>query len=241
MAFASSSNSKKRNVADEGRTFKEKWTENYFFIEQNSTAVCLIGIDTVACFKEYNLKRHYDTRHAATHNKFVGQDRQEEINKSKKKLTGQQMLFRKVKSDSDMILRASYVVCHKIAKKSKPFTDGEFVKHCIKGVVEVICPEKGKEVDKLSLSRWTVARRIDEMSDDIVNSLKEDGSKFNFFSIAVDESTDVTDTAQLAIFIRGVNSDFVITEELLSVQSMKDATTGQDIYEEVKSAFNRFV
>ncbi|KAJ8018177.1 General transcription factor II-I repeat domain-containing protein 2 [Holothuria leucospilota] len=240
MAFASSSNSKKRKVADEGRTFKEKWTENYFFIEQNSTAVCLICIDTVACFKEYNLKRHYDTRHAATHNKFVGQDRQEEINKLKKKLTGQQMLFRKVKSDSDMILRASYVVCHKIAKKSKPFTDGEFVKDCIKGVVDVICPEKGKEVDKLSLSRWTVARRIDEMSDDIVNSLKEDGSKFNFFSIAVDESTDVTDTAQLAIFIRGVNSDFVITEELLSVQSMKDTTTGQDIYEEVKSAFSRF-
>ena len=67
-----------------------------------------------------------------------------------------------------------------------------------------------------------------------------DGLKFNFFSIAVDESTDVTDTAQLAIFIRGLNSDFVITEELLCVQSMKDTTTGQDIYGEVKSAFSRF-
>jgi hypothetical protein len=35
--------------------------------------------------------------------------------------------------------------------------------------------------------------------------------KFEAFSIAVDESTDVVDTAQLAIFIRGVDINFNIT------------------------------
>ena len=78
------------------------------------------------------------------------------------------------------------------------------------------------------------------MSNDIVLSLKTDGSKFRFFSIAVDESTDVIDTAQLAIFIRGVDGDFNITEELLSIQSIKDKTTGIKIFEEVRSAFDRF-
>ena len=131
-------------------------------------------------------------------------------------------------------------MCHKIAKHSKPFIEGDFVKDCIRGVVEIFYPEKCQVIDKISLSRWTVARRIDEMSNDIVMSLKTDGSKFRFFSIAVDESTDVIDTAQLAIFIRGVDGDFNVTEELLSIQSMKDTTTGSNIFEEVKSALDRF-
>ena len=50
----------------------------------------------------------------------------------------------------------------------------------------------------------------------------------------MDESTDVIDTAQLAIFIRGVDGDFNFTEELLSIQSMKDTTTGSNIFEEVE-------
>jgi hypothetical protein len=41
--------------------------------------------------------------------------------------------------------------------------------------------------------------------------------KFEAFSIAVDESTDVVYTAQLAIFVRGVDINFNITEELAAV------------------------
>jgi hypothetical protein len=38
------------------------------------------------------------------------------------------------------------------------------------------------------------------------------------FSIALDDSTDASDTAQPAIFIRGVDADLNITEELLALQ-----------------------
>ena len=54
------------------------------------------------------------------------------------------------------------------------------------------------------------------------------------FSLALDESTDIVDTAQLAIFIRGVDSTLAVTEQMLSLQSMKDTTTGADILREVK-------
>jgi hypothetical protein len=42
--------------------------------------------------------------------------------------------------------------------------------------------------------------------------------KFEAFSIAVDECTDVVDTAQLAIFITGVDIDFSITRIGYTVQ-----------------------
>jgi len=50
-------------------------------------------------------------------------------------------------------------------------------------------------------------------------------------SLALDESTDKEDTTKLLIFIRGINENFVITEELLGLESMKDRTTGQDLLE----------
>ena len=50
------------------------------------------------------------------------------------------------------------------------------------------------------------------------------------------ESTDIDDTTQLLIFVRGISENFELTEELLSMESMKDTTTGEDIFECVKTA-----
>ncbi|CAB3241767.1 unnamed protein product [Arctia plantaginis] len=46
---------------------------------------------------------------------------------------------------------------------------------------------------------------------------------------AVDESTDISSTAQLLIFIRGVTQDFEVLEELLGMCSLKGQTRGVDI------------
>jgi hypothetical protein len=54
------------------------------------------------------------------------------------------------------------------------------------------------------------------------------------------DSTDASDTSQLAIFIRGVEADFIITEELLTLQPLKGTITGEDIFETVNTLFERF-
>ena len=56
----------------------------------------------------------------------------------------------------------------------------------------------------------------------------------------MDKSTDNTDTAQLAIFVPGVDANFHCTEEILALQPMQDTTTGEDIFQEVKNAFGKF-
>ena len=63
---------------------------------------------------------------------------------------------------------------------------------------------------------------------------------FKSFSIALDESTDLSDTAQLAIFIRSVDEEFTVTEELLALQPLKGTTSGEDIFREVKSAIEQY-
>ena len=55
---------KKRKVDSECRVFNKEWITKYFFTEVQSTAVCLICQETVAVFKEYNISRHFATKHA---------------------------------------------------------------------------------------------------------------------------------------------------------------------------------
>ena len=57
---------------------------------------------------------------------------------------------------------------------------------------------------------------------------------FASWSFAINESTDVKDAAQLAILIKGVDKELKETEELLSLQCMKDITTGAKIFSEVR-------
>ena len=40
------------------------WTAKYLFAEVRSKSVCLVSGDQIAVFKDYNLSRHYETKHS---------------------------------------------------------------------------------------------------------------------------------------------------------------------------------
>lgn len=54
---------KKRKVDSECRVFKEEWTWKYFFTLFKEKPVCLLCNTTVAVLKEYNIQRHFKTKH----------------------------------------------------------------------------------------------------------------------------------------------------------------------------------
>jgi len=53
-------------------------------------------------------------------------------------------------------------------------------------------------------------------------SVKEERKNVEAYSSAIDESTDVTDTVQLAVFIRDVDEDFQLVDEPLELVSLKE-------------------
>ena len=56
----------------------------------------------------------------------------------------------------------------------------------------------------------------------------------------MDESTDLSDTAQVIVFIRGVTNNFEVIKKFLDMASMASTSTGQNICEEVIKLIKKF-
>ena len=67
--------------------------------------------------------------------------------------------------------------------------------------------------------------RTNDLSDDIKETLKERLKSCVAFTLALDESTDISDIALLVIFIRAVTVGFDVVEESLDMASLSSTTT----------------
>lgn len=229
----------KRKLEDEHRIFQEKWELLYFCTTIQDKIHCLICNNCIAVPKEYNIKRHYET-HRETYDKYIGKMREEKVREIKSNLIKQQTLFVKVHKESVASVRASYVLAELIANNAKPYCEGDFIKECLVKAAEIVCPEKTKTFKEISLTRNTVADRIDGMAESLREKLRNKSMEYECFSIAIDESTDVTDIAQLAIFIRACDINLQITEELLELVPLHGTTTSEDIYNKVEEVLSQY-
>ena len=80
--------------------------------------------------------------------------------------------------------------------------------------VSELCPEKMRVFHNISLSRMTVQRRVTDIAANLMDQLMQKVKELYFYSLAMNESIDCCDTVQLVIYIRGVDKDFNISEEL---------------------------
>ncbi|XP_077968777.1 general transcription factor II-I repeat domain-containing protein 2-like [Styela clava] len=94
------------------------------------------------------------------------------------------------------VLTLSYEVSELIAKKLKPYDNGGWVKEILVKAAEKLAPKSVHLYQRLSLSRPTVCDRIKEMGQDIEDNLKKRAEKYENFSVCLDETTDIKNTAQ---------------------------------------------
>ena len=222
---------KKRKVDTECRVFNKKWTAKYLFTEVGGKAVCLVCGERIAVFKDFNLSRHYETKHAEKYKSLTDSEKAGTSEALLAKLQKQQGYFTKLHTSRDAATKTSFVISHKIAKNSKPFSEGEFVKECLVDSAALICPEKKEAFEQVPLSR------LENIEGNLELQLQREVASFDFFSLALDESCDVRDPAQLLVFVRGIK-DFKITEELAALRSMRGTTTGSDLFTEVDACMN---
>uniref|UniRef100_A0A3P9LWT7 SPIN-DOC-like zinc-finger domain-containing protein n=1 Tax=Oryzias latipes TaxID=8090 RepID=A0A3P9LWT7_ORYLA len=170
------------------RHFKQKWEDDYFFAEISSKAVCLICQQSVAVLKEYNIRRHYETKHAVF-SRYKGEARKKKSSELLSKLRSQQATLTR----------------------------------CLSTAASIMCPSQERVFSQISLSRNTVTRRVEDLSRDIRDQLTVKSRDFVAFSLACDET-------QLLVFVRGINADMEITQELAGLETLRGTTKGEDLF-----------
>jgi hypothetical protein len=77
-------------------------------------------------------------------------------------LQRQQNTFTIATEISEAAVQASFIISQIIAKKSKSFTNGEYVKECIMKAAEIFCPQKQQLFQNISFSANTVAEIVND-------------------------------------------------------------------------------
>lgn len=216
---------KKRKIYQENRAFQAKWEAEYLFTEFKGKPMCLVCLETISVIKDYNLSRHYNSLHKVKYEKYTGAARTAIVADLKSKVCQQQHLFTRAITTQESALKASYAVSLELAKAKKPLSDGEMVKVCAVEMAKAFGDNNmAKNFETVSLSRRTVTRRIFDIHDHVEIKLNKVMQDCKYFSLALDESTDVMDVSQLLIFARTIDSSFDVHEELLKLESLHDTT-----------------
>ena len=191
----------------------------------------------VQLFLFQNMKGHYDAPHQYKYDKTVGKLREDSVKKLRNSLGVQHSVLEKPIEENENAIAESFVA-ENVARYSRPFTDGEFARECIQDVAKLMVPSKHTFLKKISLSRTTIARRIEEIGENISEQLQSKADAFDYFSLAFDESCDMSDTAQLSVLIRAVAKDLSVHEDLVGFIPLHDTTRGVDIKEAVLNALH---
>ncbi len=70
--------SNKRKLKEENRAIQESWKNLYFIANVKDRATCLICTTHMIC-KDYNVRRHYSSKHATEYNKYTGLLREKKL------------------------------------------------------------------------------------------------------------------------------------------------------------------
>ena len=103
-----------------------------------------------------------------------------------------------------MHLRASYLLSHRIVKTNKPYTIGEelILSACTDIFPEVLGELAVKKRAQVSLSARVVARRVEDLAEDIETHLLQRIVTSPWFAIQCDESADIENKVVLLVFVR---------------------------------------
>uniref|UniRef100_A0A3Q1CR85 HAT C-terminal dimerisation domain-containing protein n=1 Tax=Amphiprion ocellaris TaxID=80972 RepID=A0A3Q1CR85_AMPOC len=240
--------SQKRKIDTENRRFNPAWTDIFVFTlpeRLNAKPLCLICHESLSVIKEYNLRRHYTEKLQSFGAQFP--------EGTPERASKVQSLLAKYHRSSSSIVRActaqeratlASLRVVDLTRKKRPFTDSETVKDCMLAVInEVINDEKMKvtitsAIKSIPLSDTSNIRRVEILATEVFDSLLKDLKKTPVMSIAVDESTDMSDTAQLCVYVRFFDSDRAcFREELLCLLPLKGHTTGEIFFDKISAFF----
>ena len=224
---------KRKKFDNENRVLKEEWIEKYAFILPTSSLnpYCLICCHNVALVKNSNLKRHYETKHSIFEENY-----KRETEEKKKQISLLKSQYEKSTMVFTNTVTCSLQIAWILGKHKKPFSDAEIVSEYMIQIAQTVFDGKQRDeiinkISQIPLSDSSATRSTELLAEDLLLQLDEGLKNAPCISLAIDESTDMTDNAQYLIFVRyhdGSKKEFM--QDLIGVTTLKKQIQGEDIY-----------
>ena len=202
---------KRRKFDNENRAFKKEWIEKYAFIlpTSSSNPYGLICSHKVALVKSSNPKRHYETKHSGFEEKYEQgtEERKKRISLLKSQNEKSTIVLANTMTAQEKATECSLRIVWILGKHKKPFSDAEIVRECMIQMAETLFDGKQRDeiinkIKQIPLSDSSAMRKTELLAEDHLLQLDEGLKNTPCISLAIDELSDMTDNAQLLIFVR---------------------------------------
>lgn len=214
-----------------------EWENLFFSLNVSNEAECLICNQVLKNMYRSYLKRHYDRFHGEMHS-ISESNRKQLLEKLKKDFRLKNLRHnRRCASSSinctvDQKVKATYIISLALARKGRPFDDGQFFKDTCLSIMYLF-GETGQQMGDI-INEMPLSRRTEDIGLFIKWETNERIKNAKYVSICLDESVDICDVSQMIICIRTVDNSFNSYEEILHVHSFYGNVTGAVIFEAFK-------
>ncbi len=132
---------------------------------------------------------------------------------------------------NEKITEISYRIAYQISLHGEAYTMGEnLIKPILNETITCFFDDQNREcINQIPLSNNTISRRVIDIAKSIENELILRLHSCKYYSIQMDESTDVSGLAILLVFVR-YDFNNSIENNLLLCQELKLKTTGENIF-----------
>lgn len=128
--------------------------------------------------RKFTVQRHFENCRSEFNVSLLSSDNlAAEILQLKNGLRSEQTVLELFLTSNEIVTRASHEIAFEIAKRGKPYSNGEFLKKLLQSTVETPCEncnEKLKRPKLLPLRHRTNGRRVNEIGTEIEDNLECD-------------------------------------------------------------------
>ncbi|XP_068940672.1 EPM2A-interacting protein 1 [Petaurus breviceps papuanus] len=220
MAFSKMWATPKRRRAEpeEQHVFRSEWTQRYLVVERDDGegAECLVCRRPIVATRERDVRRHYEAEHEHYEVYSAGGERAALV----ERLRRGDAMSAVAMTREERAARAGLGVAHLLALHGRHWAEARLVRRCLESVLRETLPDHCRVLDEVDLSPESMAKKTLGLARNLQGQLMARGPTFQAYSLAFDDQGFVGTEGRLMVFVRGVDQDYDVDEELLTVVNL---------------------
>lgn len=200
---------------DEIEVFRPEWTQRYLVVEppEGEGALCLVCRRLVVATRERDVRRHYEAEHDH-YERYVAEGERAAL---VERLRRGDFPAVPQLTPEERAARAGLGLARLLALKGRGWGEGNFVAQCMEVMLRDVLPDHVSVLDSIDFSPEITRERVLTIDKNLRAQLFNRAKDFKAYSLALDDQAFVAYENYLLVFLRGVNEDLEVQEELLTI------------------------